>query len=96
MTYLKLHFQDTFWVAPPHAGIIEFSKFLLQLKNQRAGSKTVSGFSVILILKGIMFRESKSLCFLLNKNVNFKNETESKMENLTHNFREMNLVIQLA
>ena len=32
--------------------IIEFSN-LLQLKNQRFGSKTVCGFSITLILKGI-------------------------------------------
>ena len=32
----------------------------------------------------------------MNKNVNFnKNETESEMENLTHSFRETNLVLQL-
>ena len=30
---------------------------------------------------------------LLNKNINFnKNETESKMENPTHTFKEMNLL----
>ena len=28
--------------------------FLLQLKNQRSGSKSVCGFSIILILRGIM------------------------------------------
>ena len=34
--------------------------------------------------------------FLLNKNINFnKNETESKIENPTHSFRETNLVLQL-
>ena len=33
--------------------------------------------------------KSKSPCILLNKNIDFnKNETESKMENLTHSFRE--------
>ena len=33
--------------------------------------------------------KSKSLSILLNKNINFnKNETESKMENPTHSFRE--------
>ena len=33
---------------------------------------------------------------MLNKNVNFnKNETELKMENPTHCFRETNLVFQL-
>ena len=40
--------------------------------------------------------KSKSPCILLNKNVNFnKNETELKMENPTHSFRETNLVLQL-
>ena len=43
------------------------------------------------------FLKSKSPCFLLNKNINFaKNETESKMENPTHSFREMNHVFQLV
>ena len=33
---------------------------------------------------------------LLNKNINFnENKTESKMENHTDSFREMNLVFQL-
>ena len=40
--------------------------------------------------------KSYSPCILLNKNINFnKNETESKMENPTHSFRETNLVLQL-
>ena len=40
--------------------------------------------------------KSMSPCTLLNNNVNFnKNETESKMENSTHSFREKNLVLQL-
>ena len=39
--------------------------------------------------------KSKIVCFLLNKNINFsKNKTELKMENPTHNFREINLVLQ--
>ena len=69
-------------------------KTLLQLKNQRSESKTVCGFFIILILKGII--KSKSPCILLNKNINFnKNKTESKMENPTHSLREANLVLQL-
>ena len=33
----------------------------------------------------------KSPCVLLNKNIKFtKSETKKKMENPTHNFREMN------
>ena len=40
--------------------------------------------------------KSKSLGILLNQNINFnKNETESKMENPSHSFRETNLVLQL-
>ena len=40
--------------------------------------------------------ESKILCFLLNKSINLnRNETESKMENPTHTFRETILVLQL-
>ena len=39
--------------------------------------------------------KSKRPCILLNKNVNFnKNETQSKMESLTHSFRETKLVLQ--
>ena len=33
---------------------IEFSNFLLQLKNERSGSKTLCGFCIIFILKRIM------------------------------------------
>ena len=41
--------------------------------------------------------KTRSLRFLLNKNINFnKNETESKMENPTYSFREMKLVLQPA
>ena len=42
-----------FWGAPTHADITEFWN-LLQLKNQRSGSKNVCDFSIIFILKGIM------------------------------------------
>ena len=50
--------------------------------------------TIILILKGIDVLMSKSPCILLNKNINLnKNETESKMENPTHSFREASLVM---
>ena len=40
--------------------------------------------------------KSKSRYFLMNKNINFdKNETQSKLENPTHTFRETNVVLQL-
>ena len=38
----------------------------------------------------------KSSCFLLNKNIKLnKNEMASKMEDPPHNFRKINLVLQL-
>ena len=43
---LKVCLQVSFWAAPTHADIIEFSNFLFQLKNQRSGSKTVCDFSI--------------------------------------------------
>ena len=49
VTHLKL--QVSFWGAWTDADIIEFSNFLLQLKNQKSGSKTMYGFSIILIWK---------------------------------------------
>ena len=52
------------------------------------------GFSIILILNKVF--KPKNPCILLNKNVNYnKNETESKMENPAHSFRETNHVLQL-
>ena len=48
---LKILSPSQFWGAPTHADIIEF---LLQLKNKRSGTKTVCGFSIIFILKGII------------------------------------------
>ena len=48
------------------------------------------GFSIILILKGIMtFSVQRSPCFLLNKNINFnKSEAQLNMENPTNTFLE--------
>ena len=40
--------------APSHADTIEFENFLLQIKNQRSGNKSVCGFSIILVLKEII------------------------------------------
>ena len=50
----KVRLEVSFRGTPTHAVIIQFSNFLLQLKNQRFGSKTVCGFSIIFILKEIM------------------------------------------
>ena len=76
------------WGAPTPACIIEFSNFLLQHKNQKSESKTVSDFCIIFILKGIMTFESQTdhgFCWkeiYIYIKIN-KNETGLKMENLT-------------
>ena len=84
--------------APTRANIIGFSNFLLQLKSHRSGSKTVCGFSYYFYFeRNYNVLKSQSPCFLLNVNVKFsKNETESKTENPTHGFREMNYVLQFV
>ena len=38
-----------FWGTPTHKDIIEFENFLLLLENYRSRSRTVYGFSIILI-----------------------------------------------
>ena len=43
----KIRFQFSFWRVPTHEDIFEFWNFLLQLKNQMSGSKSVCGVSVI-------------------------------------------------
>ena len=50
--FKKIRLQVYFYGAPTNADNTEFQNFLLQLK--KSGSKTVSGFSIILTLKGIM------------------------------------------
>ena len=52
------------------------------------------GFFTFFILKGIKFKES---ILFVEKNVSFnKKKTESKIENFTHSFREINLELQLV
>ena len=63
---------------------------MLQHKNQSSESKNVCGFSIILILKGIMFVTQRGVhvfCWTKKWSSN-KNEMESKMKNPTHNFRK--------
>ena len=85
-----------FWGAPTHADIIEFYTFLLQFKNQVWEQNHLWFFYYYLFERNYDALKSKRLCILLNKNINFnQNETESKMENPTHCFRETNLVLQL-
>ena len=41
-------------------------------------------------------KKPKNPCFLLNKDISFdNNETEWKMKNITHGFRETKLVLQV-
>ena len=71
-------------VAPTHADIIDFSNFLLQLKNRRSRNKTLRGFLIILIWKELCLFKFKEY------NLNFnKNETKWKAENSIHTLREM-------
>ena len=77
VTYSKLRFQDIFLVAPTQADITEFSNFLFQLKNRRSGSKTVYGFTIILISRGIMtFWSQRGYPFLLNRKKRNRIENE--------------------
>ena len=82
---LKVRLQVSFWGAPYHANIIEFSNFIKSLKIRILGAE-LRGFSIILIFENNYdVVKSKGPCFLLNKDINFnKNETESKLENPTH------------
>ena len=63
---------------------LQLTQMSLKFKNscwkiQRSGSKSVCGFCIIFILKGIDVLKSKSSCFLLNININSnKNKTELK------------------
>ena len=50
--------------------ITEFSNFLLQLKNQKSGSKAVCGISIIFILKGIMIFDSRRVHAFVEQNYN--------------------------
>ena len=70
---------------------------MFQVKYQRSESKTMSGFSITLILKGIMtFQSQRVYAFFWTKNVNFdKNDKEPKMEDPTHDLRETTLALQL-
>ena len=54
-------------------------------------------FSYINFKRNYDVLKSKIPCILLDKNINFnKKDTESKMENPTHSFRETNIALQLT
>ena len=86
----------SFGQALTRTDITEFSNFLLQLKNQKFGSKSVWLFYDFDFKNNYGVLKSKSPCFLLDKNVNFhRNATESKMENPKETFRDRKLVLKL-
>ena len=59
-----------------YGALLPDQDYLVALKSQRSGTKTVGGFSIILIFeRKYDALKSKSPCILLNKNTNFnKNE----------------------
>ena len=100
----NFHFQGLknlqpcqFWGAPSHKYIIAFENFLLQLKIRRVEPKLcVWLFYYFYFYRNYDALKSMSPCILLNKDISFKkSETESKLENRAHNFRETNLVLQI-
>ena len=72
-------------------------RLVATLKLEVWGEKCVWLFCYFNFKRNYDVLKSKSPCFLLNKNLNIKkNEMESKMENNTHSFREINHVLQLV
>ena len=59
---------------------------LFQLKNQRSGGKTVSGFSIAFIFeRNQNVLKSNRTFILLNKNINFnKSKMKLKIQNPVH------------
>ena len=51
---LKNSSPDQFFESSNSRSVIEFLNLFLQLKSERFGSKTVCGFSINSILKGLM------------------------------------------
>ena len=73
-----------------------FKLFVATWKSEVWKQSYVWLFNYFYFERSYDFFKSKSPYFLLNENINFgKNKTESKMENLTHSFRETNLCFSL-
>ena len=83
--FKKFVSRPIFLGAPNQADIIEFSNFLLQLRNQRAGNKTLWLFYYFYFERNYDVLKSKNIYFLWNKNVNFnKTKAESYQKKLLH------------
>ena len=95
--FKKCH-HVSFWKALAQADIIEFSNFLLSLKNLKSGGQNCLWlFYYLNFERNYYVLKSKNSWILLNKNINFnKNKTESKMGDPTHSFRETNAAPQSA
>ena len=75
---------------------LNFKTSRCNLKIRGLGAKIYVVFHHFNFERSYNVLKSKSPCILLNKDINFnKNGTKSKVENPTHRFREMNLVLQL-
>ena len=71
----------SFWKAPAHADIIEFSNFLLSLKNLRSGGQNcLRLFYYLNFERNDYVLKSKNSWILLNKNINF-NKKQKEIEN---------------
>ena len=69
--------------------IFLLQNFLLQLKNQRPGSKTACTFSIILILKGIMTFLSQGVhAFCWTKIQNLIKTKRNRKQKILHRFLE--------
>ena len=96
--YLEVNLEINF-VTGSVFGALQLTQISLNLKTSCCNIKTrglgvncVWLFYYFDIERNYDVLKSKSPSILLNKNTNFnKNETESKMKNPTHSFREMNL-----
>ena len=100
MTYSKLRFskfkkfvsRSVFGQLQLMQISLNFQTSCCNIKARRLGAKLCGHFYYFYFERSYDVLKSKSPYFLLNKNINFnKNEAESKMENPTHSFRELNV-----
>ena len=74
---------------------LNFKTSCCNLKTRVLGAKMCVAFLIFDFERNYDVLKSKSRCNSLSKTINFnKNQTESKMENPKHSFRETKLVFQ--
>ena len=112
VAYSKLRFSKfKKFISGPVFGQVPMNfQTCCNLKIRRLGANCAQFFYLILFLKRLwhfkvkqsrlfvgILKSNTPPWFLWNKNINFnKNKTELKMENPTHIFWEMNLMLQLV